>query len=166
MAYISCVGVKNNEECALFKNGQWFNQDIIQISTYKATISNGSLLCHGLHSGILITALNLPQDTVGYDIVFKVRTTENNAYIQCGSCNNGLTANDLYNVIHSGVGRISYNNISLNANSKYWPRLMPAGGPTQALFYGDAHGTEQQAVDYYIDEIYLDVYDGTIQRYS
>ena len=150
----------------LFKDGTFYNQDIIKVGLNDGQISGGNLVFNGLHAGFLLEELNLPSGATGYDIYFKTNCIlgENT---QCGTCSPNLTAStDLYNIIHYGTGRITYNNDSLTANTNYWFRLIPAASASNAVFFGDGNAYEGDAKPFTIEEMYFDIYDGIIMNRS
>lgn len=163
MAFYPCLqAVSGGSEdlTVLFKNGTFYNQNVIKIGLNNGTISDGKIVFNGLHAGFLIEELNLPTGTLSYDIYFKV-SSSTGEYIQCGTCNPNLTAaTDLYDIIHNGIGRITYNNELLVANTVYWYRLIPTA-ETNSVFFGDANASSEYAQPFVIEEMYYTVYDGT-----
>lgn len=153
-------GTINNN--TLFKNGQFYNQDVIKLGLYEGTVSSGKIEFDGLHAGFLIEELNLPSGAQMYDIYFKLSSTNNGVVTQCGTCVPDLTAaTDMYDIIHYGTNRITYNTDSITQNTDYWFRLMPTA-VTNSVFIGDAHAYEQDAVPYTVEEIYYTAYNGIV----
>lgn len=144
----------------LFKNGSFQNQDIIKIGLNDGTIVDGKLEFNGLHAGFLIEELNLPVEALSYDIYFKVNSTTGEL-IQCGTCNPNLDADtDLFNIIHYGTNRITYNNDSLASSTNYWFRLTPTSA-SNSVFFGDGNAYVENVHPFVIEEIYYNTYDGT-----
>ena len=143
----------------LFKDGTFYNQDILKIGLYKGQVSGGELEFTGYHAGFLIEEINLPQGITSWNICFKLRVVTNRQKIQCGTCLPNLEASDLYGIIHTGANRITYNNNDLSANTNYYYGLSPAGSYSNSVFIGDAASGDHN-MTYYIEEITMDLYDG------
>lgn len=160
----SCIAIGGGGESTgtskpLFKNGQFYNQDIIGIHiTDDCTIENGKLKFAGNHSGITVDYLNLPQGTGGYDIHFKITAGADGIGVQCGTLR-GVTDN-LYDVIHSGTNRITYNNGNIAANATWWERLFPSATIANGVFYGSTDYQDEDRV-WYIEEIWCDILDAS-----
>lgn len=149
----------------LFKDGKFYNQDILKVGLYNGEVVDGKILCHGLHAGFLLEEINIGQDIIYYDITVKVSTVSG-TYLQCGTCQPNLSAEDLYGIIHAGVNRITYHNQGLANNTTVFFRQWPASSQHNSLFLGDANGSEEQAVDYFIEEISFTLNNGDTYIYS
>lgn len=154
-------------ENVLFKDGAFYNQDIIKLGVYNGTIdSSGSLLFSGFRAGILVEETNFPDDVGFWAICFTVRARSASESVQCGSCLPNLVASDIVGIISAGTNRITYHNEELATGNKYCYELFPAGSIGNSVFFGDSTPVEGNEQDYYIDEITFITSVGTAKIYS
>lgn len=130
----------------LFKEGQWLNQDIIEITPYLATIENNKLHCQGLHCGIVVSNIISLSDAVYYSITIKVSST-NGFGFQIGQC---VPTTNLDGIIGSGANRITYNNESSFDSGEL---TITTYNNTNGIFLGGYY--QDVNTDYYIEEISL-----------
>lgn len=135
-----------NKSIPLFKEGQWLNQDIIEITPYLATIENNKLHCQGLHCGIVVSNIISLSDAVYYSITIKVSST-NGFGFQIGQC---VPTTNLDGIIGSGTDRITYNNESSFDSGEL---TVTTNNNTNGIFLGGYY--QDVNTDYYIEEISL-----------
>lgn len=141
-------------ENILFKDGAFYNQDIIKLGVYNGIVdASGSLLFSGFRAGILVEETNLPDDIGFWAICFTARARSASENVQCGSCLPNLVASDIIGIISAGTNRITFYNEELANGGKYFYELFPASSINNSVFFGDSTPVEGNEQDYYIDEI-------------
>lgn len=163
-AYLCVLSVQVQEEAEpdtsrlLFKDGAFYNQNILKVGLFKGTVEYGLLKFTGLRAGFLIEEINLPQGTQSWELCFKLRTTVRQN-IQCGTCMPNLEGEDLDTVIGSGTNRITYNNTDTTPDIINYYRLNPRNSYSNSVFTGDASSGDHSMV-FYIEEMTMNLYDG------
>lgn len=163
-AYLCVLNVRVQEEeekdtsRLLFKDGTFYNQDILKVGLFKGTVEYGILKFTGLRAGFLIEEINLPQGITRWELCFKLRTTVRQN-IQCGTCQPDLEGEDLDDVIGYGTNRITYNNNDTTPDIINYYRLTPRNSYSNSVFTGDATSGEHNMV-FYIEEMTMNLYDG------
>lgn len=137
----------------LFKDGEWKNQDILSLYGYKTSIENGSLKCTGTHAGVVVDDVSgLSSGVTKYSVYLKVRAGNTNNYaLQTGR---NVPTQDLYDIIHYGTDRYSYNTDYISSGTDYL-FVINALSNTDGIFLGAENYTDDNAY-YYIDEIWLE----------
>lgn len=97
----------------LFKDGEFYNTDIMEIEPTTYTIEDGMIkVAQQSINGFVVSTSTLADP---YIMVFTFEVTSNTSYTQCGRC---VVGGDLAAMVQSGTGRYSYNNSSSNANEE------------------------------------------------
>lgn len=145
--------VAQPDKMYLFKDGEWENQDILSLYGYKTSVENGSLKCTGTHAGIVVDDVSgLDVGVTKYNVYLKVRAGNVNSYaLQTGR---NVPTQNLYDIIHYGTDRYSYNTDYISSGTDYLFVLMALFN-TDGIFLGTENYTDDNAY-YYIDEIWLE----------
>lgn len=102
-------------ECGytLFKDGEFYNTDIMEIEPTTYTIEDGMIkVAQQAINGFVVSTSNLADP---YIMVVTFKPTSSTSYTQCGRC---VVGGDLSAMVQSGTGRYSYNNSSSTANEE------------------------------------------------
>ena len=150
MTWFRCIGNNSGGSIGagicLFNDGEWQNQDKIDITAYLGTIQNGKLVFNGQNAGIIVSQVNV---TKPYILMIDVEVdTSTNLPIQAGRCN---PTSDLSNVINTGEGRLSWTDDNLPANNTTYVEIK-ANSNSQGVFFGG--GYRHPNVSYKIKSIW------------
>lgn len=102
-------------ECGytLFKDGEFYNTDVMEIEPTTYTIEDGMIkVAQQSINGFVVSTSALADP---YIMVFTFEATTSTSYTQCGRC---VVGGDLAAMVQSGTGRYSYNNSSSTANEE------------------------------------------------
>lgn len=144
---------QTDDRTYLFKDGEWKNQDILSLYGYKTSVENGSLKCTGTHAGVVVDDVSgLDSSVTQYSVYLKVRAGNVPNYpLQTGR---NVPTQNLYDIIHYGTDRYSYNTDVISSGTDYL-FILNALSNTDGVFLGTENYTDDTAY-YYIDEIWLE----------
>lgn len=129
-------------------DGTWKNQDILEITPYLATITDGELVCSGLHCGIVVSDVTgLTSKYNPYQLIIEGYSASGFG-MQAGRCN---PTSDLNGIIQYGTNRITYTNDSIPLGSFILHLI--AASSSQGVFVGGAYTVS--STNYVITKIYL-----------
>jgi hypothetical protein len=139
----------DTNKIVLFKNGQWQNQNIMEITPYLGTIINNKLHCQGMHCGIVVSDVSGMIWSGSYKVIIEVESS-NGFSFQIGQC---TPASDLDGIIRAGTNRITYTNDSITDGEHY---ILKANAidATRGIFLGGYY--LDSSIDYYITKISLE----------
>lgn len=148
-----CITLPSDDRIYLFKDGEWKNQDILSLYGYKTSIENGSLKCTGTHAGVVVDNVSgLDSSVTQYVVYLKVRAGNADNYpIQTGR---NVPTQNLYDIIHYGTDRYSYNTDYISNGTNYLFMLIALSN-TDGVFLGTQNYSDDNTY-YYIDEIWLE----------
>lgn len=108
--------VNDGDNSVILFDGEWKNQDVLEITPYNATLTDGELVCSGLNAGVVVSDVSgLPSGTIQYQVIIEGYSEEGFQY-QAGRCN---PTTNLSGIIQSGTNRLSYNNDNVVADKDY-----------------------------------------------
>lgn len=145
----SSGGEIDTGKIVLFENGQWQNQNIMEITLYLGTIINNKLHCQGMHCGIVVSDVSGMTWSGSYKLIIEVESS-NGFSFQIGQC---TPTSDLDGIIRAGTNRITYTNDSIT-DSEHYILKANAIDATRGIFLGGYY--LDSSIDYYITKISLE----------
>lgn len=137
MAYFRCGSGNSSSDTSnlLFKDGQWYNQDAIEITAVNSTIVGGNLQLNGslgIVAGIVVSdAPNLTENNYFIEVTYDFTNTSGGP-LQYGRC---IPTNDLDSILRYGTNRIDYQNYTVTSNDNSF-ELVVMSAVSNGIFAG------------------------------